>query len=276
VCFPPGVGICDTKFDHWFMHITSENETDFYKPIKNTIELRYRLGSALKAAKSVGDIKNSVRDYIKFFLYHTLGSTSVIKDPIALFSAEWLAEKFDMNVIVLIRHPAAFVSSIKARDWSFDFSNFIEQPLLLKNYLYPFEEELREYASNDQDLIDQGALLWKVMHYVILQYQTKHKEWIFIRHEDVSRNPLQEFQSLFNQLNLEFSQNVRGAIEYYSSSENPRDAEVPTGEISLRRNSELNISNWKYRLTMSETERIRKKVEDISRAFYSDEDWIQF
>jgi hypothetical protein len=272
--FPPGAGICNAKFEYWFTHITSNNETDFYKSVKNTIELRYRLWSAFKSSKSIGDIKHSFLEYMRFFRHHLQGSTPVMKDPIALFSAEWLAEKFDMNVVVLIRHPAAFVSSIKTRNWSFDFSDFIEQPLLLKNYLYPFEDELRDYASKKHDLIDQGALLWKLMYYVVLQYQKSYKDWTFIRHEDLSRNPLQVFQELFSRLNLEFSKNVSDAIKYYSNSENPRDVKAPTGEISLRRNSELNISNWKYRLNSLEIERVRNQVEDISRAFYSDEDWV--
>ena len=270
---PPGAGVCNAKFQYWYTHITSENETGFYNSIKDTIELRYRLWSALKAAKSIGDVKHGVLEYIRFFEILFSNLTPVIKDPIALFSAEWLAKNFDMNILVLIRHPAAFVSSIKTRNWSFDFSNFLEQPLLLKNYLYPFEEELREYASKNHDLIDQGALLWKLLYYVVLQYQKNYPDWTFMRHEDLSRNPLQAFQELFSRLNLEFSKNVSDAIEFYSNSENPRDVDSPVGEISLRRNSELNISNWKQRLNSLEIERVRNQVEDISSAFYSDKDW---
>ena len=33
--------------------------------------------------------------------------TAVMKDPVAVFSAPWLARHFDMNVVVMIRHPGA-------------------------------------------------------------------------------------------------------------------------------------------------------------------------
>lgn len=40
-------------------------------------------------------------------------SRPLVKDPFALFSAEWFADNFDAEVIVIVRHPAAVVSSIK-------------------------------------------------------------------------------------------------------------------------------------------------------------------
>ena len=273
VDFPPGPGVCNAKFDHWFTHISTTNETDYYTALRNTIELRYGLWNALTNSRSLGDLKQTFVEYRRFLGYRFQGLTPVVKDPIALFSAEWLAEKFDMNILVLIRHPAAFVSSIKTHNWPFDFSNLVQQPILLKNYLSPFEEELREYASTDHDIIDQASLLWKIMYYVVLQYQKRHTDWIFVRHEDLSHNPSGVFQELFRRLNLEFTQNVSNAIKFYSDSENPRDVDSPTGEISLRRNSELNVSNWKYRLNALEIEQVRNRVEDISRQFYSDQDW---
>ena len=45
--------------------------------------------------------------YFKFRGYNPL-----IKDPIAIFSADWLADKYDMNVVVLSRHPLGFISSL--------------------------------------------------------------------------------------------------------------------------------------------------------------------
>jgi hypothetical protein len=81
-------------------------------------------------------------------LRHRLnGSAALIKDPFAFFSSEWLAERFDMAVVVVIRHPAAFVSSIINLNWSHPFSHFLEQTLLLNERLVPFEDEIREYAA---------------------------------------------------------------------------------------------------------------------------------
>ena len=130
----------------------------------------------------------------------------LIKDPIAIMSADWIASKFNMDVLVLIRHPAAFAGSLKKTNWFFPFSHFLKQPSLMNSHLYPFEAEIRTFAKKKQDIIEQAVLLWKIIHYMILKYRAEHRDWIFIQHEDLSQDPLHYFRILFGRLNLEFSQ----------------------------------------------------------------------
>ena len=271
---PPGRGICNSEFKYWFTYITRENEADFYQPLKNMLELRYDLAGALKSITSVKNFKQLKAEHGEFRKYGRQGSTPLLKDPFAFFSSEWMAERFDMIVIVVIRHPAAFVSSIKKLSWSHPFSHFLEQPLLLQHLLYPFESEIREYAAREHDFVDQAILLWRLFHYTVLNYQRDHKDWIFVRHEDLSRDPVHGFKNLFSRLNLEFSADVQQVIETYSHPANPSETDAMVGsEVSLKRNSRLNISNWKKRLTQFEINKIRNKTEDISGFFYTDEDW---
>ena len=82
------------------------------------------------------------------------------------------------------------------------------------------------------------------------------------------------FETLYGQLSLDYSEEAHKVIESYSSSANPTETDAGVGsEEILKRNSVSNIWNWKRRLTTSEIERIRCGVEDVSRVFYSDEDW---
>jgi hypothetical protein len=270
----PSRGICNTRFKYWFTYITRQNEAGFYKPIRNTIQLRYNLIGGLKTYHSKETLSELRREYLSFWKHRRRGSKALIKDPMAFFSAEWLAERFEMNVLMVIRHPAAFVSSIKKLNWHHPLSHFLEQPALLRERLYPFAREIREYASREHELIDQAILLWKLIHYTMIQYREAHKNWIFVRHEDLSRNPVEGFRNLYSRLGLEFSEQARQIIENYSNSANPSESDAPVGsEAILLRNSASNIWNWKSRLTVSEIERIHHAVEDISSAFYSAEDW---
>jgi hypothetical protein len=271
---PQGHGICNAGFKYWFTYITRENEAEFYTPLKKMLEFRYDWGGALKSIKSVRDLKRLKVQHYRCRKRRRDGAIPLMKDPLAFFSAEWLAERFDMRVLVVIRHPAAFVSSIKKLNWTHPFDHFLEQPLLLQHLLSPFEAELRELAVREHDLVDQGIFLWRLFHQTVLKYQRDHSDWIFVRHEELSQNPVGGFQKLFDRLNLEFSAGARQVIESYSRPENPHDTDAAVGsEASLKRNSRLNISNWKNRLTPDEIKRIRDKVEDISSAFYQDKDW---
>lgn len=271
---PPGRGICNVQFRQWFTYITPQNEAAYYKPIKNMLNLRYNLLSALKSARGKENF-TAVKTEFKQFLKHRLqGSRPLIKDPIAFFSAAWLAERFGVTIVMVVRHPAAFVSSIKKLGWKHPFAHFLEQKTLIDDVLHPFEAEIKAYTLNEQPLIDQAILLWRIIHYTMLIYQKEHPDWLYIRHEDISRDPISGFQDMFRKLDLEFTTHVKTVIEMYSNPANPTDTDALVGtESTLKRHSQANIWNWKKRLASSEIEKIRCQVEDIAKYFYSDEDW---
>jgi hypothetical protein len=223
-------------------------------------------------AESPKDVMRIVRDYAIFSKNKLMNVRPLIKDPLAVFSAEWFAERFSTKNVVLIRHPAAFVSSIKKQGWKFHFNHLLEQPLLMRDYLFPFEQEITTYAAREQDTIDQASLMWRLIHFVITKYKDKNPSWIYLRHEDVSKDPLLEFKALFKNLDLDFSGEIESFILEYCTSK--RSNESPEGVLHyLKRDSRSNILNWKNRLSDDEIFRVRSKVEDISSLFYGEHEW---
>lgn len=271
---PPGPGICNARFRYWFTYINRTNESHYYRPIEQMLALRYNLIAALTAARSRKQLRSSVSDYRRYSMYRRQGFTPLVKDPIAFFSAEWLAARFGMHIVVLIRHPAAFVSSVMKLQWRHPFGDFLHQDLLMSEVLYPFKEQVRAYARHEQEIIDQAILLWRMIHYTVQRYQQAHDDWTFIRHEDLSRDPTQGFHDLFQASGLRFTPRVEAAIAEYSRASNPPDPKAPVGsEQTLRRNSQENIHNWRKRLTPRDIDKIRRGVEDIAGFFYTDTDW---
>ena len=210
---PPG--ICSAGFKYWFTYITKENELEFYDALKKTFEFKFDFSNAFKKVKQPLDLWYVLRSLGNFSLNHLLNSRPLIKDPIALLSAEWLADKFDMDVVVAIRHPAAFVSSIKRLNWTHQFDHFLKQPLLMRDHLSPFESEIKKFADCEQDILDQAILLWKILHHMIAKWQESHPDWIFVKHEDISHDPMDGFQTIFNQLNLELTDRIKNTIKEF-------------------------------------------------------------
>ena len=264
-------GICTAKFPYWFMYVTDENETPFYEPLKNTLAFRFNLSAELPTLHSPRLVGRLAKNWYNFSLHRLRQSIPLMKDPIALFSTEWLSKRYEMHVIVLIRHPAAFASSLIRMNWGHDFTGFHEQTLLMKDYLGHFANEIEEFTKNKQDLLDQAILLWRMMHHTILRYQTAHNDWLFLRHEDISNDPLHHFTYIFKYLNLTFTEHVKTTIEDYTNSSNHSEAQK--GHLLTKRDSKSNIKSWKKKLTEQEITHIRNKVEDISHKFYSDSDW---
>ena len=274
VTHAPSRGICNTSFAHWYTSVTVHNEAGFTQPIRNMIDLKYDLQGGWQTYRLRGSLRRFFREYLQFLLHGLRGSKVLIKDPMAFFSADWMAARFDMDVVMVIRHPAAFVSSIKKLNWRHPFSHFLEQPALMRDHLNCFADDIREYAAHEHDLIDEAILLWKLIHFRMIQYLQTHPDWIFIRHEDLSRAPLEQFRQLYSRLGLEFTRHAQHVIERFSSPVNPGETDVMIGtDATLMRNSFSNIWNWKNRLTPPEIERIRYNTEHIWRAFYADEDW---
>ncbi|MHC4505780.1 MAG: sulfotransferase, partial [Planctomycetota bacterium] len=216
--FHPGrrSGACRARFARWFTYVCGENESRFLEPLRDTLCLRYDLLGAARAVRSAADVPRfllrSAREYARLLAYRALGAPPLVKDPIALFSAEWLASRFGMDVVIVIRHPAGFASSLKRLGWTFPFPDLLDQPLLMRDLLRPFEAELARRAERPGDILDQAALLWRMMHHVIADYRTRHPGWTFVRHEDLSREPVREFEGLFGKLGLGFTKRARDLI----------------------------------------------------------------
>jgi len=270
-------GIFNANFGHFFPYVTDENEHLYLAAAEKTIGFKYDTLAGIRASGSVRELARVVRDLFQSSQNRRQGKRPFVKDPNALFLAEWLASRFDMDVIVLIRHPAAFISSLRILNWGFPFSSLLEQPLLIRDYLSSYENEIITYAEKEHDILDQGILVWKILHHVIAEYQKNYDDWVFVRHEDLSADPESEFQKLYNKLGLEFSEDVRGHLKKYTASGNRSDSTsvdvALNSRESITRDSKKNIWNWKQRLTSEEITHIRKGVEPVASIFYSDSDW---
>ena len=263
-------GIRDAPFRYWFTYVCAENETPFKAPLADTLSFRYRPLAELRSLRSPKDAGRFVRDWYATTQHRRRGAVPLFKDPIAVFSAEWLADTFDMDVLILIRHPAAFVSSILKQVWDHPFDHFLAQPLMMRDELGPFEEEIRAYAREPQPLLDQAILLWNVIHHQILQYRDRRPSWDFILHEDLSREPLSGFRELYDRFGLTWTDAIARTVEDHSGAGNPS---VTTDAASHKRDSRKAITAWKGRLTPEEIERIRTRTDPIAKAFYTDDDW---
>jgi hypothetical protein len=236
------------------------------------LEGKYDLRYGLMHVTSLRSLINTVKKWREYNYLRKHNCVPLIKDPIAIMSCEWLNRHFDIHTIVMTRHPAAFVASMKRLGWGSRPEVWaLQQKLLMRDYLGPFEDEIRSFQSGEHDVIDRASMAWKLHHHVINLYQQSHKEWTYLRHEDISREPVSTFETLFAGVGVPFTPDIRQMIEEHCNTSNPSSATAQEKPIKL--NSKATISNWKSQLTSEEIERIRERVEDVSKHFYADSDW---
>jgi len=264
-----GYSICGAKFPYWFTYIDSFNEKDYYGELNKTFSLKYNFPKAISFVDSPYSFHRVIKEYYYFTKHRQIGSKIIVKDPLAFFSTVWLQQKFGFSILVIIRHPAAFANSLIRLGWSHPFSHFVFQPELIRIYLDEYREIITEYSEKEYPIIDQAILLWKIIYSTAFKFKEKHKDWIFIRHEDLSQNPLIEFEELFSRLGLVFNNSVKENLLKYSESSN----EISTDPYNIQRKSREIIKKWKSNLSNQEIQKIRSNVEQISQHFYDESDW---
>jgi hypothetical protein len=254
---------------YWYEYITTENQNKFYPALQETIRFHYHLWLELQSLRRFKDVARMLRDVRQFLKGRLWGARPLLKDPFALLSAPWFANVLSCQVVISVRHPLAFVSSLKRLGWHFDFRDFLSQPLLMRDYLEPFRDDLLAVPN---DIIAQGSLLWRMLYTVVAHYQNSNPEFLIVRHEDLSQQPETGFRDLFKYLGLAFSPKAQRALLDSSRRSNPSELSTHRRH-AVKLNSQANLTNWKSRLDGDEIDRILLLTGDVRERFYSDESW---
>jgi hypothetical protein len=264
------LGTFPIRFPHYFHYVCAENGAGLVGPVADALAFRYRPGAELPTLRSARDAGRMGRDWWRSAQNRRRGAAALVKDPIALFSSEWLADTFGMRVLVMIRHPAPFAASLRRRGWRHRFADFLEQPLLMRDHLAPFEGEIRAAAERTPEILDEAILLWNILYATVDRLRERRPEWSFARHEDLAHDPVARFRGLYSALGLEWDAGVERLVEETSDASNPTDAERVD---SIRRSSAAHAEAWRAQMTAADIERVRAGTEAVAARFYSAADW---
>jgi hypothetical protein len=263
-------GVYRTQIKHWYQYICDQNESEYLPAFNELLEFEYHLWKEIRSIRSLKDFLRMGRDFRVFYYGLEEGRRVLVKDPFAVFSAPWFARKLKFKVVMSVRHPLAFAGSLKRLNWSFDFQNLLDQPLLMRDYLETDRSQMQ--SINTGDVIGQAALLWKMIYRFVHATRDLSPDFIIVRHEDLSRDPINGFRNLYSALDLDYTHHVEKIILNSSNSANP--AELSSQRVhDVRLDSRANIENWKKRLSEDEIEHVRQITDEVSQLFYTNKDW---
>src|SRR3972149_1862423 len=116
-------GVYRADVERWYTYITEGNEDKYLPAFHELLNFHYHLFSELGSLRSQKDFLRMGRDLAIFMNGKLRGQRVLLKDPFAVFSAPWFAQKLNCQVVITVRHPAAFASSLKRLNWTYDFKN---------------------------------------------------------------------------------------------------------------------------------------------------------
>lgn len=240
---------------HSYSYICADNEDQFLPGLESVLAAGCQAEECSKA--------------------HIRHSWTLIKDPFAVFSIPWFAAKLGCRSVITVRQPVSVVSSLKRLQWRFDHRHLMEQPLLLRDWLAPYRAEMTATLEDPDDLIAQGCLLWRMVYTAAAYLRELLPETIIVRHEDLSLAPWAGYYDLLNKLGIRASAATDKAIEFFCSSQNPKETTVePPHTVAL--DSRANLDNWQHRLTPAEVARIRELTDQEASLYYSPAELANF
>ena len=90
------------KFDNWFTMIDETNEHLYIEGLLKTLNFKYNFIQGLRRGYEKREALHYFKTFLKCKNNSLFNKRPLMKDPIAVLSAEWLARKLNMEVIFLI------------------------------------------------------------------------------------------------------------------------------------------------------------------------------
>jgi hypothetical protein len=265
-------GLFHAPVHHGFQYICDDNEAEYLDAYRELIRFRYRPLDDLRTHRKPRDIAQVVRHTVRFRTARLNRKRALVADPYAVFSADWLARRLGFRVVVIVRDPAAVISSRLRLRWGLKVpQQLLSQPLLVRDRLGPFRSDLEDALTEPGDRVDSNCLLWRLIYAWVAELSTSRDDVVVVRHEDLSRDPPRELERLYGRLELRFSEASRQAIERATRPGNPRQLD-PDKPHSVTLDSRANVDAWRSRLAPEDLRRIRSLTRDVARQYYTAEE----
>lgn len=238
---------------YWYFRVPEDTSHLWEERLRSVTEFDYGWLRKIHYYRSPRSFLKSLRDKWQFRGYRKAGLRPLLKDPIALMSADWIEDNFEAKVVVSVRHPAAFVESMVRQRGGHPWRDFLAQPALMDGLLRPYKQSILQASKGDLKKLEEHVLLWNILYGWLDSNLQMGRKWIVVRHEDLVENTVDGFQKLYGDLGLNFTEEVKEKL------------------IESKRNT---VAKWKTRLSSEEIAYIREESRQVWEKFYCDEDWV--
>ncbi|HET7657386.1 MAG TPA: sulfotransferase [Bacillales bacterium] len=187
------------------------------------------------------------------------GKRLMVKSIYNILALDWLEENFDFIPIVIIRHPANIISSYIKLKFNDSSRNIFTQEKLVNDYFKKFMPKVNRL----EDYIEKMAAQIGGVYYVLEKQLKRHPHWILLRHDELCRDPLGQFEKLYEKSGLEWTPEIAQFIE--GTNRPPEENRKFLGTYRL-----VNEENEKYKrlLSKEEIDKIRGVLEIFGCPFY--------
>lgn len=181
----------------------------------------------------------------------------LIKEIRANLLLGYLKNRFNSQIVFIVRHPCPTVLSRMELKWETNLEDFLKQQELMDDYLTPFDNLIGS-ANTD---IEKHTIMWCVDNLVPLK-QLNRDQFIFCTYETLVANKHAEISIIFNALRLRIPRNLDETISKPTSVSSKKSPILAGGNL---------LEYWKTRLTRDKIRTILNIVHAFGIDIYTDD-----
>jgi hypothetical protein len=224
---PPGhsPGVLNAEVTHRYQYICADNDEEWAAAYHDTLRLRYNLVAELRRNRAPYDLARMAKYSTAFTIGRFRGRRALFDDPFGTFSVAWFAQRLGCRVVVSVRHPLSFVGSWRRLGWKAHLHDLLAQPLLMRDLLGPYADELGA-AADSPDPITKAAVLWRVAYAALGDLNARQPGLLHMtRYEDLAGNPETAFRELYATCGLTWTKQAREHIIWATTDHGKAEAQ---------------------------------------------------
>ena len=182
----------------------------------------------------------------------------MVKTVHAPLSIDWVAAEFDVDVVIVLRHPGSILASWISLDYVDQYVPFEGLPGVQR-----VAAELGVGLPGPDHLT---KMIWRIgiLLCALERAAAAHPDWVVRTHEQLCRDPQEEFHQLYDDLGLQWNE---GAERNLTENDQP-------GKRFLTKRVAADLpDNWKQRLTAPQIEEMQRVLAPFPLTRWSADDF---
>ncbi|HPE56119.1 MAG TPA: sulfotransferase [Bacteroidales bacterium] len=178
----------------------------------------------------------------------------VIKSVHSFLSIPFLIRHLDFIPLIIVRHPCAIIHSMNSIGMPDIDRQIFTDPNLRNDFLEPYMDEISMLKTDNEF----AGLQMGIFHFVLKTYIKKYN-FIWVKHENLVFDPINNFHKLFTDLKLEWTKDIEKKLIEKNKEGSGYD---------LNRDLSTVNEKWKLKLRKNEIEEIYKGYSIFADLFY--------
>ena len=182
----------------------------------------------------------------------------LVKTVHAPLALEWIASEFEIDVLILLRHPGSILASWISLDIGEQYVPFAETPAVRQ-----LAEEWGVRLPGPDHL---EQTIWQIGMLVVALERAaeRHPEWVVRTHEQMCVDPIAQFHRLYDDLGLQWNEQTEEFLV---------DNNRPGKGFRTRRLATDQLDSWKHRLTPDQIRALQRVMSWLPLTAWSAEDF---